>query len=76
MDKNNNYVVDQISSLQSEIHNLKNRQIVAEVQLNHLLEERKWKQKLRAKIWQELSLMMRFAVIFLAVVLFFLHNHR
>jgi hypothetical protein len=75
MNQNNIYVTDQISILQSEIHELKNRQVVTEVQLGHLLEERKGKRELRAEIWRELSLMMWFAVCFIAVVLFSLHHH-
>lgn len=58
-------VYKQITNLQSEIHDLKNRQTVAEVQLECLLEERKSKQEL----WQELSMMIWFPVCFLLVLL-------
>ena len=69
MDKYNDYPTDKISTLQSEIRDLKNRQIVAEVQLEHLLEERRWRQELHAKIWQELSYLLWFLGCFLVVVL-------
>lgn len=67
MDSSNVY--KQINNLQSEIHALKNRQTVAEVQLECLLEERKSKQELRTRIWREFSMMIWFFVCFLLVLL-------